>query len=186
MKINMAQLKDINPKMFTEQIKQFIKHKKKYKFAIGFSDDPYYGDKKGDYVVGGKRKASTKRFFSYATCYLIDGKRKFTVAVLPKNSDKALVDYIITFKKIIDELGVKIDVLCLDREFYTDAVMSYLLLENISFIIPVKVQGKEMKNLIKVRGSCCRDYTMNPKSEKQLLLNIAICVKYFKGIKDKN
>ena len=56
---------------------------KKYSFAIDLTDDPYYGEKKGDYVVGGKRKASTNRFFSYATCYLIDGKRKFTIGVIP-------------------------------------------------------------------------------------------------------
>jgi len=70
--------------MLTEQVKPFIKPGKKYAFAIDLTDDPYYGKKKGDYVVGGKRKASTNRFFSYATCYLINGKRKFTIGVIPK------------------------------------------------------------------------------------------------------
>ena len=55
--------------MFAEQVKPFIIPGKKYSFVIDLTDDPYYGEKKGDYVVGGKRKASTNRFFSYATCY---------------------------------------------------------------------------------------------------------------------
>ena len=62
--------------MFAEQIKPLIKPGKEYEFAVDLTDDPYYGDKNGDYVVGRKRKASTNYFFSYATCYLIDGKRR--------------------------------------------------------------------------------------------------------------
>ncbi len=139
--------------MFAEQVKPFIIPGKKYSFVIDLTDDPYYGEKKGDYVVGGKRKASTNRFFSYATCYLIDGKRKFTIGVIPKSKHLPLIDYFITFIKIIDELGVKVKVLCANREFYTHEVMSYLQSAKIPFIIPVKVQGKKMKKLLKVQKS---------------------------------
>jgi putative transposase len=141
--------------MFAEQIKHLIKPGKEYEFAVDFTDDPYYGDKNGDYVVGRKRKASTNYFFSYATCYLIDGKRKFTIAVLPISSAISLVDTLTTFIKVIDELGVKIKVLCIDREFYRHAVMSYLQSIKIPFIVPVKVQGKEMKESLQVHSSHC-------------------------------
>ena len=83
-KIDIEQLETVNHLMLAEQVKPFIIPGKKYAFAIDLTDDLYYGEKNGDYVVGGKRKASTNRFFSYATCYLIDGNRKFTIGVIPK------------------------------------------------------------------------------------------------------
>ncbi len=83
-KIDIEQLETVNHLMLAEQVKPFIIPGKKCAFAIDITDDPYYGEKNGDYVVGGKRKASINRFFSYATCYLIDGKRKFTIGVIPK------------------------------------------------------------------------------------------------------
>lgn len=69
----------VNHLMFAEQVKPFIIPGKKYSFAIDLTDVPYYGEKKRDYVIGRKRKASTTCFFSYVTCYLIDGKKKFTI-----------------------------------------------------------------------------------------------------------
>ena len=135
-KIDIAQLETVNHLMLTEQVKPFIKPGKKYAFAIDLTDDPYYGEKTGDYVVGGKRKASTNRFFSYATCYLIDGNRKFTIGVIPKKKKMLMIDFITKFTEIIYELGVKIKVLCIDREFYTHAVMGYLQSAKIPFIVP--------------------------------------------------
>src|SRR5450756_2652826 len=98
--------------MFAEQVKPFIIPGKKYSFAIDLTDDPYYGEKKGDYVVGGKRKASTNRFFSYATCYLIDGKRKFTIGVIPKSKNLSLIDYVITCLLYTSDAAD--DLLCVD------------------------------------------------------------------------
>jgi len=184
-KIDLRTLKKASPLMFAEQIKPLIKSGKKYDFAVDLTDDPYYGDKNGDYVVGRKRKASTNYFFSYATCYLIDGKRKFTIAVLPIGSTTSLVDTLTTFIKIIDELGVKVKVLCIDREFYRHSVMSYLRSKKIPFIIPVKVQGKEMKEALQVQSSYCFNYIMHPQGKKPLCLDIVACVKYLKGKKDK-
>jgi putative transposase len=185
-KINLKTLKKVNPIMFAEQIKHLIKRGKKYEFAVDFTDDPYYGDKNGDYVVGRKRKASTNRFFSYATCYLIDGKRKFTIAVLPISSAISLVDTLTTFIKVIDELGVKIKVLCIDREFYRHTVLSYLQSIKVPFIVPVKVQGKKMTESLQVQSSYCFKYIMNPQIEEPLYLDIVACVKYLKGKKGKN
>jgi putative transposase len=185
-KIDIEQLKAVNHLIFAEQVKPFIVPGKKYSFAIDLTDDPYYGKKEGDYVVGGKRKASTNRFFSYATCYLIDRKRKFTIGVIPKKKNLSLIDYVITFIKIIDELGVKVKVLCADREFYRHAVMGYLQSAEIPFIIPVKVQGGRMKKLLEVQKSCCLEYVMHPQGKEPLKLDIAVCVKYLKGKRDKN
>jgi len=185
-KINLKTLKKVNHLMYAEQIKPLIKPGKKYEFAVDFTDDPYYGDKNGDYFVGRKRKASTNYFFSYATCYLIDGKRKFTIAVLPISSAISLVDTLTTFIKVIDELGVKIKVLCIDREFYRHALMSYLQSIKIPFIVPVKVQGKEMKESLQVHSSYCFNYIMHPQGKEPLYLDIVACVKYLKGKRGKN
>jgi len=53
-----------------------------------------------------------------------------------------MIDFVTTLTEIICELGVKVKVLCIDREFYTRAVMRYLQSAKIPFIVPVKVQGK--------------------------------------------
>jgi putative transposase len=185
-KINLKTLKKFNPLMFAEQIKPLIKSGKKYEFAVDLTDDPYYGDKNGDYVVGRKRKASTNYFFSYATCYLIDGKRKFTIAVIPISSTTSLVDTLTRFIKVIEKLGVKVKVLCIDREFYKYSVMSYLQSIKIPFIIPVKVQGKEMKESLQVQSSYCFNYIMHSQGKEPLCLDIVACVKYLKGKNNKN
>ncbi|WP_048124376.1 hypothetical protein [Methanosarcina lacustris] len=49
-----------------------------------------------------------------------------------------MIDFVTTLTEIICELGVKVKVLCIDREFYTRAVMRYLQSAKIPFIVPVK------------------------------------------------
>lgn len=97
-----------------------------------------------------------------------------------------MIDFVTKFTEIIHELGVKVKVLCIDREFYTHAVMGYLQSAKIPFIVPVKVQGKQMKELLRVNKSCCFEYVMSPQGKEPLNLNIVACVNYLKGKKDKN
>ena len=52
-----------------------------------------------------------------------------------------MIDFVTKLTEIIYELGVKVKVLCIDREFYTHAVMGYLQSAKIPFIVPVKVQA---------------------------------------------
>ena len=50
--------------------------------TIDLHDDPYYGDENDPLVVGGQRKASTNRFHRYATVFLCERKREFTLGCL--------------------------------------------------------------------------------------------------------
>ena len=97
-----------------------------------------------------------------------------------------MIDFVPKITEIICELGVKVKVLCIDREFYTHAVMGYLQSAKIPFIVPVKVQGEQMKELLRVKKSCCFEYVMSPQGKEPLNLNIVVCVNYLKGKKDKN
>ena len=64
--------------------------------------------------------------------------------------------------------------------------MNCLQSAKIPFIVPVKVQGKRMKKLLKVQKSCCLEYVMSPQRKEPLRLDIAVCMNYLKGKKGKN
>lgn len=80
----------------------------------------------------------------------------------------------------IQQLDINVEVLCLDRGFYSKEVFAFLQDEGIPHIMPVKKYGAEMNVLL--IGNCARNvtYTMKGKG-KPLDLNIAIDVQYLQG-----
>ena len=81
---------------------------------------------------------------------------------------------------VISELGLQIEVLCLDREFYAKKVISFLQGAGIPFIMPVRRHSHRMKSLLEGTKSRFGTYSMKNKPSN-LELNIAIVVRYFKG-----
>ena len=119
-----------------QKLTRFSKHgrRKPATVAIDFHDDCYYGDKTDPYVVGGKRKAGTNRFHRYATVFLCEGQRSFTLGVLSVDKHTPMVD-VVTF--LINQARKLVNVRWLlgDAGLYTVAVIEYLLKEDIDFVI---------------------------------------------------
>ena len=187
-KMDMDHLIDLNNKILMQTALKTLKQKKKYDFAIDYTNDPYYGniDPNNDkYVIRGQVKKSTNSFYSYISLYIIDKDKRFTISVLPVENGKSKTDYLKYFADLIYQINFKVNVLCLDREFYSTEVFTFLQEKDVPHIIPVVKKGKKMKEIIDGRKKRYATYTMNG-SKGKVELNLAIDVKYRKGKRGKN
>ncbi len=183
-KIDMNQLMSANAGLLVNPVLDVMPDGKGCIFAIDITDDPYYGevtDVNMDYVVGDRIKKSTNLFYRYISLYLIDGDRKFTLAMIPVKNKTPLIPYVEQLLDTIDQAGLSIKVLLLDRGFYSLAVLSLMQKRNIPHIMPVKKQSNRMKTLLSTgRSSRYASYTMKSRSGS-LEVKIAIAVKYLQG-----
>lgn len=182
-KLNISELERINRQILTHSIYEVLKEGHSYEFAIDFTHDPYYGEiakENEEYIIRNRLKKSTTEFYSYITLYVITKDRQLTLAVFPVRQGHSKVHYLAQCLDVILEIGLQIEVLCLDREFYAKKVISFLQEAHIPFIMPVRRHSHRMKSLLEGTKSRFGTYIMKNKPFN-LELNIAIVVKYFKG-----
>ena len=186
-KLSLTELTGVNEKIMTHLPGNFLKKGKNYRFAIDYTNDPYYGkvdESNKDYVIRSKAKKSTNSFYSYISLYIINKKHRLTLSVLPVDTGTSKEAYLDYFINLIDTLELGIEVLCLDREFYTREVFDLLQCCEIPHIIPVVEKGAEIKNIVKGRRQRFADYSMKLYG-RIIPLNIAVDVKYMKGKRGK-
>ena len=187
-KLDMNDLIKSNEKIMMQKPIESLKPEKKYEFAIDYTNDPYYGNidiSNEKYVIRGQSKKSTNSFYSYVSLYIINNKERFTISVLPVEKGKSKVEYLSYFIDLIKRLKYKIEILCLDREFYSIDVFEFLKTDKIPHIVPVVKKGAKIKQILSGTKSRYDTYTMK-NSNKKILLDIVIDVKYFKGKRGKN
>ena len=182
-KVDLNSLLALQSKILTYSNDQILVPGKSYHFAIDFTDDPYYGeivDVNKDYVIKSKMKDSTTTFYSYVSLYITTKGQRLTLAVLPVKKGVSKVEYIRRFLDFIDDAKVNIEILCLDRGFYSNDVFSFLQKENIPHIVPVRKHGQELKKVLSGNHSRYARYTMKGTSGP-LDLTLAIDVQYLQG-----
>ncbi|MEA1877871.1 MAG: transposase [Bacteroidota bacterium] len=187
-KLNMDDLEKINHLLLTNKLLDQIPKETPIRFAIDETDDPYYGTitlQNKDYVVGSDRKKSTSHFYRYHSLYLILGDWKITLYVIPVKKKSSKLEHIKQMIGIIDEFGFSIEVLLLDRGYYSKEIFRYLMKKEIPHIMPVKNHSAEMKRLLIGRRSRFDKYTMTPDTDP-LQLDLAINVTYLMGKRGKN
>ncbi|WP_342306497.1 ISH3 family transposase [Methanolobus sp. ZRKC5] len=188
-KLDLEELIRLNTKILLQGPINALKSKKKYEFAIDFTNDPYYGGTNSsneNYVIRSLAKKSTNSFYSYVSLSIINKNERFTISVLPVEKNKTKVYYLTYFIDLINKLNIKIKVLCLDREFYSVDVFEFLQNEDIPHITPVVKRGKKIKQLLIGRKARYAEYVMKNPQKKEIRLNIVIDVKYLKGKRNKN
>jgi len=182
-KLDLESLLELQSKILTYSNDQILVPGKSYHFAIDFTNDPYYGetiDANKDYVVKSKMKDSTTTFYSYVSLYITTKGQRVTLAVFPVKIGVSKVEYIRKFLDIVNDAKVNIEVLCLDRGFYSKEVFSFLQNENVPHIVPVRKHGKELKKILRGNHSRYAQYTMMGTGEP-LALTLAIDVQYLQG-----
>ena len=150
-KLNITELEIVNSHILSCNAHEILKDGEAYEFATDFTHDPYYGETVGeneDYILRNRLKKSTTEFYSYVTLYVITKDRQFTLAVFTVRQGYSKVYYLAQCLDAISKLGLKIRVLCLDREFYAKKVISFLQESNVPFIMPVRRHGHRMKSLL--------------------------------------
>jgi len=115
--------------------------------AIDFHNVPYYGDKNTKGVVGIQPKNGTSWGYSYLTADLV-GDCKLTLDIvnltaLNKNYG-TLIEGVINR---INQLGISIGKVLMDREFFNLASIIELDLANINYVMPAKLD-KRIKKIL--------------------------------------
>lgn len=186
-KLTMDELEQKSTAILAYSMQDVLKPGTAYQFAIDYTHDPYYGettDGNKPFIIHSKRKKSTNEFYSYVTLYATTKDRQMTLAVYPVRQGTSKVGYIARCLDRVAELGLKVEVLCLDREFYTRKVFGFLTRIQVPFIVPVRKHGKQMKALLKGTRSRYAEYRMRAKPP--LPLTIAVAVTYARGKRGKH
>lgn len=113
--------------------------------SIDLHDIPYRGkhfeDK--DEVRGGKAKDGTRHFHGFATAYAnVNGKR-FTLAIVFVPNHTSMRDVVRDLLHLIAKARIVVELLLLDKGYYSIDVIRLLKRLNTAFIMPMK--GKRLK-----------------------------------------
>lgn len=154
-------------KAFNNTVKRFSKSLDLQEciIAIDYHDIPYYGDKNNLWVRGTKNQRGTNWCHQYATLEIVNGEKRFTLAVkkLSVNDDeKALV-----IKELIciARKYAQISVVLADRGFYTVECIRMLKKLRHNYIMPV-VKNSLMKKVMNKHATevpCTTQYTIGGK-----------------------
>ena len=128
-----------------EKINSKIKLKRKVILAIDFSDKIFYGNKNNSNTIGSKGGKQVLRFIQLSSCnpnYFLNSFK-----VNPFTNDKKLLinALISSFRAIFSK--TKIDLVLLDRGFFSKEVINYFCLNNLDFLMPA-IKNKQIKKLI--------------------------------------
>ncbi|MEI7961520.1 MAG: transposase [archaeon] len=116
--------------------------------AIDYHDVPYYGDRNDCNVLGSKHQRGTNWCHQYASLEIVVGEHRLTIAVNKLSEDereKAIVirELIQTAKRY-----VHIDLILIDRAFYSVECIRTLKAQRLKFIMPVP-RNNAIKKTIK-------------------------------------
>lgn len=161
----------------------------KYHFAIDLTTIPYHGThyKEEREITRSKAKRGTTHFHAYATIYLIQRNKRYTLGLKYVYSDEeypTIIDYLL---EQIKALGLGVRVLYLDKGFYTVEVLNHLKEKGIPFIIPIVPRGRNgggICKLYKGKRSYSTTYTMTSNKDGTITsatFQVNIVVKYYKG-----
>ena len=163
-----------------------------HRWAVDITHKPYYGEvyQKENEIVSSQAKKGTTRFHAYATIYLIQMGKRFTLGIkyVRKGEDpRDTIDYLV---EKVHAQGFSITYLLLDRGFYSAKVINHLMhVRHIPFIMPVVVHGKDggFRRLFKGKKSYRTLYPLHSVKEGITVTFPAhIVMKYAKGKRGKH
>ena len=142
-----------------ENVNKNLQLPRRVTLAIDFTDKLFYGSKKLIEVIGTKGGNYARRFIEVSIVNPALFINAFPVNMLTNNKVKLISQLIDGFKAIYKKS--EIGLLLLDRGFFTKAVVKYLVLNKIKFIMPA-VKNREIKYIVegcfKIKKSLILDY----------------------------
>lgn len=159
--------------------------------TINFAADihliPYHGGphERKEEIGRSEQKEGTTKFHMMATAYVIGkGRKRFTLAVKFVPLGTSMRQIVQELLYLLKRCGVKVNILLLDRGFYSIDVVKLLMRLNIGFIIPMR--GNRLK---KRKGSYRTTYMMKSvkdgKPISQLVGAVSV-IKYNRGKRFKD
>lgn len=110
--------------------------------AIDLHLRPYYGQRQNVPVRGGKKKAGTKWFWTWATVAVIDRGQRWTVAMARVTPGDALEEVVSRLLDSLKRAKITVKMALVDREFYSAPVIAVLQSHEIPFLMPAIRRGR--------------------------------------------
>lgn len=125
-----------------------------WNMAIDWHLVPYYGEpsRSRNELYYGKPRQGTKHFHAYATACIVQHGVRYTLALSWVRRHESLVTALTRLLRRLDELGLKIKVLLLDRAFFNVAVTAFLQERARPFLMPVMFRGRRAKKRRRRQG----------------------------------
>jgi hypothetical protein len=112
------------------------------RLAIDLHQRPYYGQREHVPVRGGKKKAGTKWFWTWATVAVVEHGQRWTVAMTPVGPGDALEDVLARLLDHVKMAAIPVKMAIVDREFYAARVIAVLQNRGIPFLMPAIRRGQ--------------------------------------------
>ena len=105
---------------FAAQLPKRVK-RQRWRLAIDLTLRPYHGQphREAREVYRSQAKQGTTYFHAYATCYLIKRGRRYTIALTRVAPGEALATVLKRLLRRAAQVGIRANLLLLDRGFYT-------------------------------------------------------------------
>lgn len=159
--------------------------RRSWKVAIDWHLVPYYGQPhtSRNELYYGKPQRGTKKFHAYATACIVMHGRRYTLALTWVRRHETTVVALTRLLDKINDLGLKIRCLLLDRAFFNVPVVEFLQGRDIPFLMPVMFRGRKPKKgrpltgLHWIKRQAAGWYSHTLKNRKRQV-SIRVCVAY--------
>lgn len=128
--------------------------RRSWRVAIDWHLVPYYGQpcRSRNELYYGKPRQGTKHFHAYATACIVHHGERYTLALSWVRRHESTVTALKRLLARIEELGVKIKLLLMDRAFFNVPVTAFLQERQLPFLMPVMFRGRAPKKKRPLRG----------------------------------
>ena len=118
------------------------------RLALDLTLIPYHGKPFRDLneIYRGQAKDGTRHFHAYATAYVIRKGQRYTVALTGVTKGESLKDVVQRLLRQAARVGIRPRLLLLDRGFSSVAVVRYLQVARVPFLMPVVCHGRSPKH----------------------------------------
>jgi len=121
---------------------------RKFAVAIDYTDEMFYGDENTEGIVGTKHKKGSNYAFKYLTVNIVTNGCRFFLFAYPVFQRGDNWVYVEKTLDLLGELGLRVHVLLLDREFNESKTLDLLQDRDYRYIIPA-VQNSKFDRLKK-------------------------------------
>jgi putative transposase len=169
---------------FAEQLPKSVKYRR-WRLAIDLHLRPYHGQPHRDEneVYRSEAKSGTTHFHAYATCYVVKKGRRYTVALTRVERGESMVAVLKRLVRRAAQVGIGVELLLLDRGFYSVEVIRYLQAARYPFIMPAVIRGRPADHpkgpsgtrvfAVQTQSGWSR-YTLTNKAKRKAYVQIAI------------
>ena len=133
---------------FVERLMKLKGLKQKITLAFDFTEEEYYGKSIDKYVIRGKYKNGTNKFFKFLTCNICIKGQRFTIGFQVWKNGLNKAKYMKKMLKKVQELGFTIELVTMDRGFYSQKIFRMLEKIGLKFLVPAKIYEPIKKKVI--------------------------------------